>query len=101
MADGELGLRAMGLVYTTLLSAVPLLAISLSVLKGFGVHNDFAPLLKDGAKPTLFHFRPVSLRELIDGKFGNLEAASLMFRADEALYRAKRAGRNTFEVSTL
>ncbi|CAN7437372.1 diguanylate cyclase domain-containing protein [Rhizobacter sp. LjRoot28] len=32
---------------------------------------------------------------------GQDDAASLMFRADEALYRAKRAGRNTFEVSTL
>lgn len=32
---------------------------------------------------------------------GQDDAASLMFRADEALYRAKRAGRNTFEVSTM
>jgi membrane protein len=36
---GELTLRAMSLVYTTLLSIVPLLAISFSVLKAFGVHN--------------------------------------------------------------
>ena len=37
--DGQLSLRAMGLVYTTLLSLVPLLAVSFSVLKAFGVHN--------------------------------------------------------------
>ena len=36
---GQLNLRAMSLVYTTLLSIVPLLAVSFSVLKGFGVHN--------------------------------------------------------------
>jgi membrane protein len=38
-AKGELTLRAMSLVYTTLLSIVPLLAISFSVLKAFGLHN--------------------------------------------------------------
>jgi membrane protein len=38
-------LRAMGLVYTTLLSLVPLLAVSFSVLKGFGVHNQVEPML--------------------------------------------------------
>ena len=37
VAEGQLTLRAMSLVYTTLLSLVPLLAISFSVLKGFGV----------------------------------------------------------------
>ena len=51
LRDGQLTLRAMGLVYTTLLSAVPLLAIGLSVLKGFGVHNEFAPVLRDFLAP--------------------------------------------------
>lgn len=43
--DGQLTLRAMSLVYTTLLSLVPLLALTFSVLKGFGVHNQLEPLL--------------------------------------------------------
>jgi membrane protein len=51
LRDGQLTLRAMGLVYTTLLSAVPLLALALSVLKGFGVHNEFAPILRDFLAP--------------------------------------------------
>ena len=38
LAAGQLTLRAMSLVYTTLLSMVPLLAVSFSVLKGLGVH---------------------------------------------------------------
>ena len=38
--SGQLNLRAMSLVYTTLLSVVPLIAFSFSVLKGFGVHNE-------------------------------------------------------------
>ncbi len=45
LAEGQLTMRAMGLVYTTLLSMVPLLAVSFSVLKGFGVHNQVRPML--------------------------------------------------------
>ena len=45
LAEGQLTLRAMSLVYTTLLSLVPLLALSFSVLKGFGVHNQARPAL--------------------------------------------------------
>lgn len=45
LVSGLLTLQAMSLVYTTLLSLVPLLAVSFSVLKGFGVHNQLEPLL--------------------------------------------------------
>lgn len=44
-SEGYLTLRAMSLVYTTLLSLVPLLAVSFSVLKAFGVHNQIQPIL--------------------------------------------------------
>lgn len=50
-ASGELTLRAMSLVYTTLLSLVPLLAVSFSVLKGFGVHKQIEPLLYGFLQP--------------------------------------------------
>ncbi|WP_455220110.1 YhjD/YihY/BrkB family envelope integrity protein [Kaarinaea lacus] len=49
--DGLLTLQAMSLVYTTLLSIVPLLAVSFSVLKGFGVHNQVEPLLQNFLAP--------------------------------------------------
>jgi membrane protein len=51
LASGRLSLEAMSLVYTTLLSLVPLLAVSFSVLKGFGVHNQLEPLLMRGLSP--------------------------------------------------
>ena len=47
----QITLHAMGLVFTTLLAIVPLLAVSFSVLKGFGVHNQFEPLLLQFLQP--------------------------------------------------
>lgn len=43
--DGQLSLRAMSMVYTSILSLVPLLAVTFSVLKAFGVHNQIEPFL--------------------------------------------------------
>lgn len=51
LADGQINLRAMSLVYTTLLSLVPLLAITFSVLKGFGVQNQIEPFLLQAFAP--------------------------------------------------
>ncbi len=49
--EGQLSLRAMSLVYTTLITLVPLLAISFSVLKGFGFHNELKPRLEVMLEP--------------------------------------------------
>ena len=51
LAQGQLTLRAMSLVYTTLLSIVPLLALSFSVLKAFGVYNQIQPMLLTFLEP--------------------------------------------------
>lgn len=51
LADGQVTLRAMSLVYTTLLALVPMLAISFSILKGFGVHNQIEPFLLNMLEP--------------------------------------------------
>ena len=51
LQEGALALRAMSLVYTTLLSMVPLLAVSFSVLKAFGVHNQIEPVLLNVLSP--------------------------------------------------
>jgi membrane protein len=51
LLDGQLTLRAMSLVYTTLLAFVPLLAFSFSVLKALGVHNQLEPVLADYLAP--------------------------------------------------
>ena len=51
LSGGLPSLRSMGLVYTTLLSLVPLLAVSFSVLKGFGAHNQLEPALINLMEP--------------------------------------------------
>ena len=51
LSKGELNLRAMSLVYTTLLSLVPLIAVAFSVLKAFGVHNQLEPFLLSALEP--------------------------------------------------
>ena len=45
LAHGDINLRAMGLVYTTLLSVVPLIAFAFAVLKGFGAHRELEPII--------------------------------------------------------
>lgn len=47
LKNGQLSMRAMSLVYTTIIAIVPLLALSFSVLKGFGMHESLKPILLD------------------------------------------------------
>ncbi|MDX1452588.1 MAG: YihY/virulence factor BrkB family protein [Oleiphilaceae bacterium] len=51
LINGQLTLHAMSLVYTTMLSVVPLLALSFSVLKAFNVQDKFTPMLYSFFEP--------------------------------------------------
>jgi membrane protein len=52
LSRGEINLRAMGLVYTTLLSLIPLLAFSFAILKVFGGHRDLVPIVYEFFRPV-------------------------------------------------
>src|SRR5215469_14251627 len=52
LSRGEINLRAMGLVYTTLLSLIPLLAFSFAILKVFGGHREFEPIVHEFFRPV-------------------------------------------------
>jgi len=52
LSRGEINLRAMGLVYTTLLSLIPLLAFSFAILKAFGGHRDLQPVVYEFFRPV-------------------------------------------------
>ena len=75
LMGGQLNLRAMSLVYTTLLSLVPLLAVSFSVLKGFGVHNQVEPLLFNFLEPL--GPKGIEVGEQIIGFVENVKAGVL------------------------
>jgi membrane protein len=52
LSRGQINLRAMGLVFTTLLSLIPLLAFSFAILKVFGAHRDLEPIVYEFFKPV-------------------------------------------------
>ena len=52
LSRGEINLRAMGLVYTTLLTLIPLLAFSFAIVKIFGGHRDFQPIVYEFFRPV-------------------------------------------------
>jgi membrane protein len=49
--QGEISVRAMSLAYTTLLSIVPLMVFSFSILKGLGAHGDLRFILDEFFRP--------------------------------------------------
>jgi membrane protein len=78
LTAGDLSQRAASLVFTTLLALVPLLAVSFSVLKGFGVHNRVEVLLFNllaplGSQGQQFAARIVSAVDKVEvGVLGGL-----------------------------
>jgi membrane protein len=51
LSRGQINLWAMGLVFTTLLSLVPLLAFSFAILKVFDAHRDLEPIIYEFFRP--------------------------------------------------
>lgn len=105
LMEGMITLRAMGLVYTTLLALVPLIAVSFSVLKGFGVHNQIEPMLLNLFQPLGEKGAEVSSKiiEFVDntraGVLGTLGLALLMFTVVSLLQKIERAFNFTWRVT--
>ena len=51
LAQGDLGLRAMSLVYSTLFALVPIVAVAFAVLKAFGFDRELEPVLFEFLRP--------------------------------------------------
>ena len=92
--QNELTLRAMGLVYITLLSLIPLIAFSLSLLKAFGVvDNQLEPFLDRVLEPLGGKGNEISQKilEFISNiRFGVLGAAGLVMLIYTSLNLIKR-----------
>jgi len=105
--DGHLTLQAMGLVYTTLLSLVPLLAVSFSVLKGFGVHNQIEPILLNFLQPLGERGVEISFNiiQFVDnvkaGVLGSLGLALLIYTVVSLIQKIERAFNYAWHVKNV
>ncbi|MCH8213960.1 MAG: YihY/virulence factor BrkB family protein [Proteobacteria bacterium] len=106
LGDGMLSLRAMSLVYATLLSLVPLLAISFSVLKGLGVHYDqleprlldfLAPLGEKGVEITEYIIAFVERVEV--GVLGAVGLGFLVYTVVSLMQKIERSFNDTWQVT--
>jgi membrane protein len=85
LSRGQINLYAMGLVYATLLSLVPLLAFAFAVLKAFGAHKDLEPIIYEFFKPVgasagdLTHRVMVFADNVSTGIVGSLGLALLLW----------------------
>jgi membrane protein len=93
LLQGHLSLRAMSLVYTTMLAVVPLLAFAFSLLKGLGVHRQLEPLLRNfmaplGPRGDELTSRIVVFVDNVSG--GTLASVSILFLLYSALSMAQK-----------
>ena len=103
--SGQLTLRAMSLVYTTLLSIVPLLAFSFSVLKGLGVHKDLEIQLYGfleplGAKGTEITNQLMTLVNNVNGRvLGSIGLAFFIYTAISMVQKIEESFNYVWYVS--
>ena len=106
LMGGSITLHAMGLVYTTLLSLVPLLAVSISVLKGFGVHGLLEPTLASMLEPLGERSAEVSSRIVgfVDnmnfGVLGALGLGLLLFTVISLIQKIEAAFNQAWRLHT-
>jgi len=107
LAFGQLTLRAMGLVYTTLLSLVPLLALSFSVLKAFGVYNQVEPILLNFLAPLGEKGNEITARimqfigNMNVGVLGSVGLALLLYTAVSLMQKIEESFNFIWHVSQL
>lgn len=105
LKEGYLGLRATSLVYTTLLSFAPVLAISFSVLKGIGAHNNIEPFLRNFLEPLGEQGVEISARivSFVDniqvGVLGVVGMALLIYSVIALMHKIESAFNDIWHVS--
>lgn len=105
LIEGQLTLRAMSLVYSSLLSLAPLIAVSFSVLKAFGVHNQLQPAIQNllaplGDKGTEITTNIVNFVENIQvGVLGSLGLALLFYTVVSLMQKVETSFNYTWRVT--
>ena len=107
LMKGGLTLWTMSLVYTTLLSMVPLLALSFSVLKAFGVHNRIEPMLQDLLAPLGEQGHEITARLVVFidhmnvGVLGSLGLALLIYTVVSLMEKIEESFNSIWHVTQL
>lgn len=105
LSSGQLTMRAMSLVYTTLLSVVPLLAFSFAILKGFGVFKQLEPFLADllaplGEQGTQITTQILALVENVQGSvLGGIGLVFFVYTAISAVQKIEESFNYVWYVS--
>lgn len=105
LSDGLPTLRAMSLVYTTLLSMIPLLAVIFSMLKGFGLHNQIEPVLLQmlaplGEQGVRIAKQIILFVDNIDvGLLGVMGIALLFYTAITLIHKIEHAFNSTWHIT--
>jgi membrane protein len=106
LMSGMITLHAMSLVYTTLLSMVPLLAVSISVLKGFGVHDQLEPALINLLSPLGEQSGEISTRiigfveNMQIGVLGTIGLAMLLYTVISLTQKIESAFNLTWQLQS-
>lgn len=105
LSDGLPALRATSLVYTTLLSMIPALAISFTLLKNIGFHNQIEPLLLHlllplGTQSVHITNQIIAFVDNIDvGLLGVMGIALLFYTVITLIYKIECAFNYTWHIT--
>ena len=103
--EGQISMRAMSLVYTTLLSLVPILALAFSLLKALGVHNTLEPVLLEFLKPLGDQAHEVTrnvigfVEQIKVGVLGSLGISLLMYSAVSLIQKVEASFNYIWRIS--
>lgn len=106
LVQGEVTLHATSLVYTTLLSFIPLLALAFSLLKALGVHHGLDAALENllqplGAGSTELAQRVVGFVDNVKvGVLGALGVIFLLYSAVSLIYKIETSFNRLWEVGS-
>lgn len=105
LARGDLSMRAMSLVYTTLLTLVPFLALGFSLLKAFGVHNSIEPVLLNLFSPLGENAAEITstiigfVENIQVGVLGSVGLGLLLYAAVSLIQKVERSFNAVWHIS--
>ena len=104
LARGDLGLRAMSLVYSTLFAIVPVIAVAFAVLQAFGYQRELEPVLYELLRPLGEQGQRVAARIMdfvgnVRGTLvGTVGVAFLLYTAVTTVQKVEEAFNFTWHV---